>query len=106
MRYFRIKEVFEIIKFMLLEEPMLFFCEDIHVLTYTIEGLLSLLYPFEYQYPAISVLPEENYSFISIFKHFIFFIILKFNCTFSIINNAIFFFFCFVDKIWLECFFA
>ena len=72
MRYFRIKEVFEIIKFMLLEEPMLFFCEDIDVLTYIIEGLLSLLYPFEYQYPAISVLPEENYSFISIFKHFIF----------------------------------
>ena len=72
MRYFRIKEVFEIIKFILLEEPILFFCEDIHMLTYTIEGLISLIYPLEYQYPVISVLPEKNYSFISIFKHFIF----------------------------------
>jgi hypothetical protein len=72
MRYFRIREVFEIIKFILLEEPILFFCDDIHLLTYTIEGLVSLIYPLEYQYPVISVLPEENYSFISIYKHFIF----------------------------------
>jgi hypothetical protein len=28
--------------------------------------LVSLIYPFEYQYPVISVLPEQNYSFISI----------------------------------------
>ena len=48
MKYFRIKEVFEIIKFILLEEPILFFCEDIHILTYIIEGLISLIYPFEY----------------------------------------------------------
>ena len=72
MKYFRIKEVFEIIKFILLEEPILFFCEDIHILTYIIEGLISLIYPFEYQYPIISILPEENFSFISIYKHFIF----------------------------------
>ena len=72
MKYFRIKEIFHIIKFILLEDPILFFCEDLHVLTYIIEGLISLIYPFEYQYPVISVLPEENYSFISIFKHFIF----------------------------------
>ena len=79
MKYFRIKEIFEIIKFILLEEPILFFCEDIHILTYTIEGLISLIYPFEYQYPIVSVLPEENYSFISIFKHFIFGINYKYN---------------------------
>ena len=72
MRYFRIREVFEIIKFILLEEPILFFCDDIHILTYTIEGLISLIYPLEYQYPVITVLPEQNYSFISIYKHFIF----------------------------------
>ena len=72
MKYFRIKEVFEIIKFILLEEPILFFCEDMHALTYIIEGLISLIYPLEYHYPVISVLPEQNYSFISIFKHFVF----------------------------------
>ena len=32
-KYFRIKKVLEIIKFILLEKPLLFFCEDIHILT-------------------------------------------------------------------------
>ena len=72
MRYFRIKEIFEIIKYILLEEPILFFSEDIQALTNIIEGLISLIYPLEYQYPVMSVLPEKNYSFISLFKHFIF----------------------------------
>ena len=79
MKYFRIKEVFELVKFILLEEPILFFCEDINALTYIIEGLISLIYPMEYQYPVIAVLPEKNYSFISIYKHFIFGINYKYN---------------------------
>ena len=72
MKFFKIEEIFEIIKLILLEEPILFFSKNIEHLTYTIEGLLSLIYPFEYNYPAISVLPEQNYSFINIYKSFIF----------------------------------
>ena len=72
MRFFKIEEIFEIIKCILLEEPILFFCNNIEYLTYTIEGILSLIYPFEYHYPVIAVLPEENYSFINVYKSFIF----------------------------------
>ena len=72
MKFFKIEEIFEIIKYIILEEPLLFFCQNIQYLTYTIEGILGLIYPFEYHFPVISILPEENYSFINIYKCFIF----------------------------------
>ena len=72
MKFFRVEEIFKIIKYIILEEPILFFSDNIQYLTYTIEGLLSLIYPFEYYYPVVAVLPEENYSFINIYNSFIF----------------------------------
>ena len=72
MKYFRIEEIFEVIKFIILEEPILFFSEDKEALTNVIECLVSLIYPLEYPYPVIAILPEQNYSLISLFKHFIF----------------------------------
>ena len=72
MKFFKIDEIFEIIKCIILEEPILFFCKNIEYLTYTIEGILSLIYPFEYHFPVVAVLPEENYSFINVYKSFIF----------------------------------
>ena len=72
MYYLQIDDIFEIIKWIILEVPIIFFCDNIKVLTYTIEGLIALIYPFEYTYPIISILPEYNYSLISILKHFIF----------------------------------
>ena len=70
--FFTVEEILEIIKWILLEVPILFFCENLKDLTNTIESFSSLIYPFEYSYPIISILPEENYSLISIMKHFIF----------------------------------
>ena len=70
--FFNIDEIFQIIKWIILEVPILFFCENIKYLTLTVEGFRSLIYPFEYSYPIVSILPEENYSMISIMKHFIF----------------------------------
>ena len=72
MYFFQIDDIFDIIKWIILEVPVLFFCENLKDLTYTIEGIVSLLYPFEYSYPIISILPEINYPLISIMKHFIF----------------------------------
>ena len=72
MYFFQIDDILEIIKWIILEVPILFFCDDIKDLTYTIEGLLSLIYPFEYAYPVVSILPEINYPLISIMRHFIF----------------------------------
>ena len=79
MRFFRIEEIFEIIRSIILEEPILFFSDNIQYLTHTIEGILALIYPLEYPYPVVSVLPEENYSLIGAFNHFIFGI----NCQYS-----------------------
>ena len=70
--YFQIDDIFEIIKWIILEVPIIFFCDNIQRLTYTIEGIVALIYPFEYTYPIISILPEKNYPLISIMKHFIF----------------------------------
>ena len=72
MKYFKIEEIFEIIKYIILEESILFFSENKEDLTNIIEGLISLIYPFQYPHPVISILPEQNYSFIPLFKHFIF----------------------------------
>ena len=72
MKFFKIEEIFEIIKLIILEEPILFFSNNLEFLTYTIEGIVSLIYPFEYHYPVIAILPEINYSFINIYKSFIF----------------------------------
>ena len=72
MYFFQIDDIFDIIKWIILEVPVLFFCENLKDLTFTIEGIVSLLYPFEYSYPIISILPEINYPLISIMKHFIF----------------------------------
>ena len=72
MYYFRIEEIFEIIKYIILEEPILFFSDDKEVLTTVIESFISLIYPFEYPYPVISILPEQNFSLITLFEHFIF----------------------------------
>ena len=72
MKFFKIEEIFEIIKIIILEEPILFFSENIEYLTLVIQGLLSLIYPFEYHYPVVLVLPENNYSIINLFPKFIF----------------------------------
>ena len=79
LNFFTIEELFEIVKSIILEEPILFFSEDISYLTLTINGILSLIYPLVYQYPIISVLPEENFSLIAVFYHFIFGINYKFS---------------------------
>jgi hypothetical protein len=54
----------KIYKCLLLEIPLLFFSSNISTLTSFIEGLASLLYPFEYQFPFISVLPSNLYTII------------------------------------------
>ena len=53
-------------------EKFLKYYKDIHILSCTIEELVSLMHPLEYQYLIFSVLPEENYSFTSTYRHFIF----------------------------------
>ena len=79
MNYFKTEEIFEVIKYIILEEPILFFCEDKEILSIIIESFVSLIYPFEYPHPIVTILPEENFSFISIFNQFIFGINVKYS---------------------------
>ena len=69
---FKIEDVFEIYKCLLLERPILFFSEDKEKLTNIFESFLSLLFPFEYQNPHCAILPECNVGLIEQSKSFVF----------------------------------
>ena len=77
--YFKVEDIFEVIKFILLEEPIIFFCDDKEILTNVIISFISLIYPFQYPYPVVTILPEQNFSLISLLKHFIFGINIKYS---------------------------
>ena len=50
----------------------MFFCEDKTILSSIIESFISLLSPFKYVHPYISILPEKFYGFIATEKKFLF----------------------------------
>ncbi len=79
MYYFKIEDIFEVIKYIILEEPILFFCENKEDLTNVIISFISLIYPLKYSYPVVTILPEQNFSLIALFNHFIFGINVKYS---------------------------
>ena len=68
---FSIEKVIDIYRYLFLETRVLFFSENIDILNVFIFGLLSLLYPFEYQYQIITVLPSENFEILESITPFI-----------------------------------
>ena len=85
--YFQLDEVLKILKYILLEIPIIFFLNDRNHLTSILESLLSLISPFKYVHPFISILPKKHYGFISIEKKFIFGINENYCQNFFIENN-------------------
>lgn len=69
---FKTDQIMEIIKCLLLEIPILFFSKNKEKLTNIFETFLSLLSPFEYQYPHVSILPDVNAGIIEMAKSFAF----------------------------------
>ena len=69
---FKIEDVFEIYKNLLLEKPILFFSENKEKLTNIFESFLSLIYPFEYQNPHCAILPDCNAGLVEQAKSFVF----------------------------------
>ena len=69
---FTTTSILSIYKGLLLEIPILFFSKNKELLTNIIESFLSLLYPLEYQYPHISVLPDSHCGLIETEKCFVF----------------------------------
>ena len=68
---FKIEEIIDIYHYLFLETRVLFFSQDIDILNIFIYGLLSLLYPFEYQYQIVTILPNENFEIIESITPFI-----------------------------------
>ena len=82
-----IDDIIKIFKYIILEIPILFFCENKTILSSIIEIFISLLSPFEYVLPYISILPKKNYGFISTEKKFLFGINEKYNKNFFMMND-------------------
>ena len=68
---FGVKDIITIYNYLFLESRILFFCNDIECLNSYIYGFLSFLYPFQYQYQIITILPKENFEIIESITPFI-----------------------------------
>ena len=68
---FDVKEIVKMYHNLFLETRILFFSENIQSLNMYVFGLLSLLYPFQYQYQVVTILPEENFTIIESITPFI-----------------------------------
>ena len=79
---FSLGSIIEIIKYIILEIPILFFCKNKEKLTNVVHTFLSLIYPLKYQFFCISILPKINYALIENVKCFIFGINLQYNKNF------------------------
>ena len=81
------EEVLKLIKYIILEIPLICFSKNKSKLTNIIEGLLSLLFPFNYIYPSISILPSNCYSIIETYDSYILGINEEYNINFFKNNN-------------------
>ena len=85
--YFSPEDVLILLKYLILEIPILCFCEDKYKLTNIVESLLSLLFPFKYIYPSITILPSNCYSIIETIDSYILGINEEYNENFFKNNN-------------------
>ena len=69
---FSAPDILLIYKSLLLEIPVLFFCNSKEVLSNVVETFLNLLFPLEYQYPHVSILPDSYCGLIETEKSFVF----------------------------------
>ena len=68
---FKVKDIIQIYNYLFLEQRILFFSKNIENLNYYIYGLLQFLYPFQYQYQVVTILPEINFDILESITPFI-----------------------------------
>ena len=68
---FKPKDVINIYNNIFLESRILFFSKSIECLNNYIYGLLAFLYPFQYQYQIVTILPAQNFEIIESITPFI-----------------------------------
>ena len=76
------KDIITIYNYLFLEYRILFFSKNIEYLNSYIYGFLSLLYPFQYQYQIVTILPKENFETLESITPFIAGINLSYDETF------------------------
>ena len=59
---FDIEQTLEIFKHILLETRMIFFSQDMKILSPIVHGFITLIYPFKYPFNYITVIPQENFT--------------------------------------------
>lgn len=79
---FKIDQILEIYKNILLETRIIFFSQDLSNLTPIIQGFLALIYPFKYPFQFVTILPEENFNFLESVSPYIIGINLKYHSNF------------------------
>ena len=71
-KYFSTEDIVNIFRYVLYEIPILFFCYDKSICSIFVNVFLTLLSPFKYVFPHISILPKSLYGIIGSEKRFIF----------------------------------
>jgi hypothetical protein len=79
---FKIEQLLDIYKYLLLESKIIFFSIDKNFLSNTIESFLSLLYPLNFYYPTMTILPVDNFSMLENFESYVVGVNLKFTESF------------------------
>ena len=85
--FFSADDILKIVKYIILEIPLLFFCQNKNILSLFIDNFISLLNPFSYVLPHISLLPNELYGLINSEQKFIFGINEEYSKNFFEDNN-------------------
>ena len=86
-KYFSADDIMKIFKFILLEIPLLFFCDNKTLLSSFIETFISLLSPFKYVLPYNTILPKKLYGLINTESKFLFGINEKYSPNFFQLND-------------------
>ena len=68
---YEVRDIILIYNYLFLEGRILFFSEKIEILNLYIYGFLALLYPFQYQYQIVTILPEKNFEIMESITPFI-----------------------------------
>ena len=68
---FDAKDAITLYNYIFLESRILFFSKNTEILNNYIFGFLALLFPFQYQYQVITILPKENFEIIESITPFI-----------------------------------
>ena len=69
---FTIDDIIKIFRYILYEMPILFFSDDKNLLSLFVNTFLTVLSPFKYIFPHVSILPKKLYGLIGSEKKFIF----------------------------------